>query len=65
MGAKIIENITVGDDVTIAAGTVVTHDVASGCSVAGIPARLTSKKLEYQKKYSQKGAIEHRVLLKI
>ena len=51
MGAKILENIAVGDDVTIAAGSVVTKDVESGVSVAGIPARPTEKKMDYRKKY--------------
>ena len=39
-GAKIIGNITIGDNVTIAHNTVVVKDVPSGCIVAGNPARI-------------------------
>ena len=38
-GAKILGNITVGDDAKIAAGSVVLKPVASKCVVAGIPAK--------------------------
>lgn len=43
-GAKLIGPITVGDDVTIGANAVVTKDVPSGVTVAGIPARIISKR---------------------
>jgi serine O-acetyltransferase len=38
-GAKILGNIEVGEDARIAAGSVVLEDVASRCTVAGVPAR--------------------------
>lgn len=39
-GAKLIGAITVGDDVTIGANTVVTKDVPSGATVVGASSRL-------------------------
>lgn len=41
----ILPGVTVGDGVTIAAGSVVNRDVPSNCVVAGIPARIV-KRLE-------------------
>jgi serine O-acetyltransferase len=38
-GAKILGNIKVGEGARIASGSVVLHDVAAGCTVAGIPAK--------------------------
>jgi acetyltransferase-like isoleucine patch superfamily enzyme len=38
----ILPGITIGDDVVVAAGSVVTKDVPSGCVVAGNPARKIS-----------------------
>jgi serine O-acetyltransferase len=38
-GAKILGNIIVGEGARIASGSVVLHEVAAGCTVAGIPAR--------------------------
>jgi serine O-acetyltransferase len=38
-GAKILGNIKVGEGARIASGSVVLHEVAAGCTVAGIPAR--------------------------
>jgi serine O-acetyltransferase len=37
-GAKIIGDITIGDDAVIGANAVVLHDVATGAVVAGNPA---------------------------
>lgn len=39
-GAKCIGNIKIGNNVTIGANAVVTHDVSDNCVVAGIPARV-------------------------
>lgn len=39
-GAKILGNITIGEGARVASGSVVLHDVAAGCTVAGIPAKL-------------------------
>jgi maltose O-acetyltransferase len=43
-GAKILPRIRIGDDAVIGAGSVVTHDVPAGATVAGNPARILSKK---------------------
>lgn len=41
-GAKIIGPLTIGNHVRIGANAVVTADVSSDCTVAGIPARIIS-----------------------
>lgn len=38
-GAKVLGNITVGDEARIASGSVVLQDVAPRCTVAGVPAK--------------------------
>ncbi len=38
-GAKILGNITIGDNARVAAGSLVLKPVLSGCTVAGIPAK--------------------------
>ncbi len=38
-GAKIMGPLTIGNDVTVGANSVVTRDVESGATVAGVPAR--------------------------
>ena len=40
VGAKVLGNITVGDEAKVAAGSVVLKDVPSRCTVAGVPARI-------------------------
>lgn len=40
IGAKILGDLTVGDDVVIGANAVITKDVPSNCIVAGVPARV-------------------------
>lgn len=39
-GAKVLGNITIGDNARIASGSVVLADVPAGCTVAGIPAKI-------------------------
>lgn len=43
-GAKILNGVTIGDHVTIGANAVVTSDVPSGVTVAGIPARIIARR---------------------
>lgn len=43
-GAKCIGNIRVGNDVTIGANAVVTHDIPDNCVIAGVPARIIRNK---------------------
>lgn len=45
-GAKIIGDVTIGDNCVVGAGAVVTKDVPSGCVVAGVPAKILSQKGE-------------------
>ncbi len=42
-GAKILGNIKVGDNAKIASGSVVLDEVPTGCTVAGIPAKVVGK----------------------
>jgi UDP-2-acetamido-3-amino-2,3-dideoxy-glucuronate N-acetyltransferase len=44
-GAVILCGVTIGAGALIGAGAVVTHDVAPGAVVAGVPARLTARAL--------------------
>ena len=46
-GAKVLGNITIGDDVFIGANAVVVRDVPSDCTVVGVPGRIAN--LEGQK----------------
>ncbi len=39
-GAKILGRITIGDDATVAAGSLVIEPVPAGATVAGVPARI-------------------------
>lgn len=39
VGAKVLGNIEVGEGAKVAAGSVVLHDVAAHCTVAGVPAK--------------------------
>lgn len=41
-GAKVLGNITIGDYAKVASGSVVLKAVPSGCTVAGVPARLVN-----------------------
>ncbi len=40
VGAKVLGNITIGDEAKVAAGSVVLKDVPAHCTVAGVPARI-------------------------
>lgn len=40
MGAQILSGVTIGDNAVIAAGAVVTNDVAASTLVAGVPAKV-------------------------
>lgn len=42
VGAKILGNITVGDEAKVAAGSVVLKDVPARCTVAGVPAKIVA-----------------------
>ncbi|NCR99207.1 MAG: transferase hexapeptide family protein [Microcystis aeruginosa Ma_MB_F_20061100_S19] len=39
-GAKVLGNITIGDNVTVGANSVLVKDVPPNCVVVGIPARI-------------------------
>ena len=41
-GAKVLGNIVIGDNAKVASGSVVLKDVPSGCTAAGVPARLVN-----------------------
>lgn len=42
VGAKVLGNISIGDEAKVAAGSVVLRDVPAHCTVAGVPARVVS-----------------------
>lgn len=50
-GAKVLGEVTLGDNVVIAANSLVVNDVPDNCTVAGVPARIISReaKSEYLK----------------
>ena len=43
-GAKILGNITIGDNTRVGAGSVVVEDVPEHCTVVGIPGRIVQQK---------------------
>jgi len=45
-GAKLIGNITIGNDASIGANAVVLSDVPEGATVVGIPAKIISTKMQ-------------------
>lgn len=48
--AVILPNVTIGENSVIAAGSVVTKDVAAGSVVMGVPAKPTMTRAEYEAK---------------
>ena len=47
-GAMILPGITIGDGAIVAAGAVVTKDVAARCMVAGVPAKVVKENVEWK-----------------
>jgi len=41
-GAKILGDLTIGDNASVGANSVVVHDVTAGATVVGIPAKPIS-----------------------
>lgn len=52
-GARIIGNITIGDDVFIAPNCVVTKSIPSHCVVVGIPARIIKTRIDIHSKWKR------------
>lgn len=52
-GSIVLCNTVIGDDVIVAAGSIVTKDVPSDSIVAGNPARVIGKKSDYIKKHKE------------
>ena len=44
-GAKVLGNITIGDNVRIGAGSVVINDVPDNSTVVGVPGRIVQQKI--------------------
>jgi serine O-acetyltransferase len=44
-GCKVMGNITIGDNVVVAANSLVISDVPSNCTVMGVPARIISREV--------------------
>ena len=42
-GSKVVGNVHIGNNVVIAANSVVTKDIPNNCIVGGIPARILSE----------------------
>jgi len=52
IGATIIQNVRIGTDAVVGAGTVVVKDVPPGVTVVGVPARVLKRsKLELPLRY--------------
>jgi serine O-acetyltransferase len=55
-GAKILGNITLGNNVVVGANSVVVNDVPDNCTVIGVPARIVSRDTNWiQEKLDGKG----------
>lgn len=44
-GCKVMGGVTIGDNVVVAANSLVINDVPSGCTVMGVPARIISREV--------------------
>jgi acetyltransferase-like isoleucine patch superfamily enzyme len=47
--AMIMKGVTIGDGSVVAAGSIVTKDVPEKCLVAGVPARVIKKEIEWER----------------
>ena len=47
-GAMILKGVHIGDGAVVAAGSVVTKDIPSGCLVAGVPAKLVREDVTWE-----------------
>lgn len=47
-GARILKGVTIGDGAIIATGAIVTRDVPERCVVAGVPAQVISKNVDWK-----------------
>lgn len=55
-GAKILGNLTIGNDVAVGANSLVLTSVPDSCSVVGVPARIVSKDTKWiQEKLDEEG----------
>lgn len=43
-GSKILGHVTIGNNVRVGANAVVVHDVPDNCTVAGVPAKIVSRR---------------------
>lgn len=48
MNSIILKGVTIGDGSVIAAGSIVTKDIPSGCLAAGVPARVIRKGVQWK-----------------
>lgn len=49
-GSTVFPNVKIGNDVIVAAGSIVNKDIPNGCLVAGVPAKIIGKTSEYIEK---------------
>jgi maltose O-acetyltransferase len=49
-GSTILPNVEIGDDVIVAAGSVVNRSIPNNCVVAGVPARIIGKTTDFIEK---------------